>query len=327
VSGLLTAPGCSDKPSADGNKPGGGSGATGNKEADKLAKAVLGTWANENVAYTFREPDEFRYKGGDLTINGKWKAVDGKNIEMTFTLTKAQLDLLKPIFEVAKKGVDALNDTAKQAADASGGFVKFEPIPAPPEPKEGDNTWKEPVSVKNETTVEISGVKFTKRLGTPGPFEQTGKFLAEVGGTGQVYFPIPYAEPPDVELKRFAGPIHARIVDLRTTGFKWQHTSKDKTFGNGTEFTFVAKGIPMAKDQTPFEQTGAFKATLGAKGEEKFEKPFASPPHVELSVEIGLHEVVITETTAQGFQWKNLGTNKAFPDKNMKYTAKGVPAK
>jgi hypothetical protein len=327
ASALLSSLGCSNQPSPETKKKDGDMGVAGNKEAAKLAKDILGTWAKDDVAYTFREPDEFRYKGGDLTIKGKWKAVDGKNIEMTFTLSKAEVDLMKPIFEVAKKGVDALNDAAKKTSEASGGLIKFEPIPYAPEPKEGENTWKEPVSVKDDTTAEIGRAKYTKRLGTSGPFEQTGKFLAEVAGSGEVFFPIPYAEPPDVELKKFAGTIHVKIVDLKPTGFKWKHNSSDKTFGSFEELTFIAKGIPTAPDQKPVEQSGTFKATLGAKGEEKFAKPYASPPHVELSVDIGLHEVMITEATAEGFKWNNIGTNKVFPDKNMKYTARGVQAK
>jgi hypothetical protein len=326
MSVLLSPLGCGKQPASEtkkGDAPAGG----GNKEAAKLTKDVLGTWARDDIAYTFREPDEFRYKGGDLTIQGKWKAVDGKTIEMTFTLTKAQVDLLKPIFEAARKGIDALNEAAKKAADASGGLVKFEAIPYPPEPKEGDNTWKELVSVKDDTTAEIGRAKYTRRLGTAGPFEQTGKFLAEVSGSGEVFFPVPYAEPPDVELKKFAGIIHVKIVDLKATGFKWQHTSKDRTFGNFEELTFIAKGIPTGKDQKPEEQAGEFKATLGAKGEQKFAKPFASPPHVELSVDVGLHEVMVTETTAEGFKWNNISTNKLFPDKSLKYTARGVPAR
>jgi hypothetical protein len=318
---MLSSLGCNNKTGSETRTTG------DSKEAAKLAKDILGTWAKDDVAYIFREPDEFRYKGGNLTIHGKWKAVDGKNIEMTFTLTRAQVDLLKPIFEVGKKGVDALNEAAKKAAESSHGLVKFEPIPYAPEPREGDNTWNEPVSVKDETTAEIGGVKYTRKLGTSGPFEQTGKFLAEVSGTGEVFFPIPYAEPPDVELKKFAGIIHVKIVDLKTTGFKWQHTSKDKTFGSFEELTFVARGIPTGPDQKPVEQAGEFKATLGAKGEEKFANPFVSPPHVELSVDIGLHEVMVAETTAEGFKWKNISTNKVFPDKNMKYTARGVQAR
>jgi hypothetical protein len=315
--------GCSSKP---GSETKDGKPAGGNKEADKLAKDVLGTWAKDDIAYTFKDGNEFRYKGGNLTIKGKWKAVDGKNIEMTFTLTKAEVDLLKPLFEISNKGIDALNDAAKKASEASGGLIKFEAIPYPPAPKEGDNTWKETVVVKDETA-NIGGAKYTKKLGTSGPFEQTGTFRAEVAGTGEVFFPVAYAEPPDVELKKFAGIIHVKIVDLKTTGFKWQHTSKDKTFGTFEELTFVAKGIPTGQDQKPFEQSGEFKATLGAKGEEKFAKPYASPPHVELKVDIGLHEVMITETTTEGFKWNNISTNKIFPDKNMKYTARGVQAK
>jgi hypothetical protein len=63
VSVMLSSLGCSKKADSDtktGSEPAGGS----SKEAKKLARDVLGTWAKDNVAYTFKEPDEFRYKGG-----------------------------------------------------------------------------------------------------------------------------------------------------------------------------------------------------------------------------------------------------------------------
>ncbi len=333
---FVGAPGCSNKPqgadkdqakSKEKDKTGGNVGAS-NTEADKLAKAIVGNWVKEGddkTSYAFRESGDYSYRGGDLTLKGKWKALDAKDVELTFTLTKAELDLLKPIFEVTKKGIDALNDAAKKAADASGGLIKFEPIPAPPEPKEGENSWKETIVAKDSELLQISRVKYKKQIGTWGPFQQTGKFVAQIGGSGEIYFPLPYAETPVIELKRFAGPLDLKITERTSTGFKWQQTGKDKQFGN-PEMTFIANGIPKEKDQTPFEQSGSFKATPGASGEEKFPQAYASPPHIELSVKVGLHKVMITKTTATGFTWRNEGTDKFFDNRDMNYVAKGLKA-
>jgi hypothetical protein len=72
-------------------------------------------------------------------------------------------------------------------------------------------------------------------------FEQTGPFSA-VGGQGETNFPHPYAAPPNVELKytgRFVS-----VVEVKTTGFKWQDVGAGSHAAVGT---WVAKGIKMTK--------------------------------------------------------------------------------
>jgi hypothetical protein len=135
--------------------------AGGGDSGAKLAKDIIGTWEKDKVAYTFKEGGDYEYKGGDLTIKGKWKAVDDKHIEMTFNLTKADVEALKPFYETTKKGVEAANEAIK-AMPVIPGAPKIEPIAAPPEPKEGDNTWKEQVTVSG-STAKISGVEYKKK--------------------------------------------------------------------------------------------------------------------------------------------------------------------
>lgn len=328
---LVGAPGCTSKPGPNADKgkdkdKGGGNVGGSNTEADKLAKAIVGNWVkdkDDKVIYAFRDSGEYSYRGGDLTLKGKWKALDAKDVELTFTLTKAELDLMKPIHDAVRDAIIKINQAGQQA---TGGFIKFEPIPVPPELKEGDNIWKETIIAKDSETLEISKVKYIKQIGTPGPLHQTGEFVAQIGGTGEIYFPLPYAETPVIELKRFAGPLDMKITERTSTGFKWQQTGKDKQFGN-PKMTFSANGIPKEKDQTPFEQNGSFKAAPGASGEEKFAQAYASPPHIELSVKVGLHKVIITKTTATGFSWRNEGTDKFLDNRDMNYVAKGLKAK
>lgn len=76
----------------------------------------------------------------------------------------------------------------------------------------------------------------------PGPelqlFEQTGTFS---GRQGEVYFPYPYALPPNVELKNSS---NMAVVETTAGGFKWRDTSFPPQGYGGT---WVAKGIKATK--------------------------------------------------------------------------------
>ena len=299
---------------------------TGNGPAEKLAKDVVGTWARGREIFAFRTDGGYTDIDGGTTLQGKWKATDANTLELSFILSKEQVAALKPLYELAKKNVEAANVLAKQTAETGGVTIKFEPLPMPPEPKEGANVTTLKVARVDAETLTINGTKYTKQIGVWGPFLQTGKFVAEVGGTGEVYFPIPFAEPPVVSVKAFAGLTKLKVTDVTATGFKWQHTDKDKTFGN-PEIIFTANGNPTGTDQKPFEQSGTFKVKPKETGTVTFPQPYASPPHVELKVKLGLHKVRVTKTTATGFTWKNDGSDKFFDTHDMDYTVKGVKVK
>ena len=132
-------------------------------DAKKLADKLDGnTYEKGDVAYTFGKEGKYKYKGGSVTVEGTWKAVDGKHVEMTFKLTDEQVKTLEPIFKTTKEGIDAANKALKTVADASGGLVKFEEIPAPAAPKAGENTWKEMVEMAGDNA-KISGVEYKKK--------------------------------------------------------------------------------------------------------------------------------------------------------------------
>jgi hypothetical protein len=176
-------------------------------------------------------------------------------------------------------------------------------------------------------TIKSGGPETVVAKGTPGPFEQKGEFRAYRSTTGNVFFPIPYEKPPQVELKVKLGLHDVEIVDVKTTGFKWKNNGK-REFLDEPDMLFTARGVPVAgQEQTPLTQKAEFKANSGATGEEKFAQAYAAPPHIEMAVKFGLHKVVITETTATGFKWRNEGKRGFVDNCDMTYTARGVKAK
>jgi hypothetical protein len=176
-----------------------------------------------------------------------------------------------------------------------------------------------------------NGVKVKVKKGTAGPkgttgdFEQTGAFPTFKEATGEVYFPLPYKEAPAVELKpKFPQPHDVELVELKATGFKWQNKGKRKGVDEPT-MVFTARGIPVpGQEQKPFEQTGDFKADSKASGVLTFPQAYAAPPHIELAAKFGIHDVVITKTTAEGFHWTNRGQRDFVDNAEVTYTARGV---
>jgi hypothetical protein len=162
-----------------------------------------------------------------------------------------------------------------------------------------------------------------KSKGTTGDFEQTGEFRAHKATTGEVVFPIPYKEPPVVELKVKLGLHDVEVVESRTTGFKWKNNGK-REFLDEPDMLFTAKGVPIpGQELKAFEQKGEFQAAPQATGSVTFPEPYKSTPHVELATKFGLHKIVITKTTATGFEWRSTQA-KGFPDSEMSYTVRGV---
>ena len=72
-------------------------------------------------------------------------------------------------------------------------------------------------------------------------FEQTGPFSA-VGGEGETNFPFPYATPPNVELNYTGRSV--KVVEIKTTGFKWQDVGAGSHAAVGT---WVAKGVKASR--------------------------------------------------------------------------------
>jgi hypothetical protein len=194
------------------------------------------------------------------------------------------------------------------------------------------------------------------------PFSQQGSVKPEGELTGIVYYPIPYATPPNLSLspgRRYA------ITKQDEFSFVWLDREAAKELpalaadvlkdvpalagvlqkkpaeaspaekktqdapaaaGEQPEMTWEAKGVRAAADSRAlrlFEQKGTFYSLTGSEGEVMFPYPYASPPNVELSGPV--HTTLIVEIKATGFKWKNGGT-APFDRGDAGWTAKGIKA-
>jgi hypothetical protein len=158
---------------------------------------------------------------------------------------------------------------------------------------------------------------------------------------GTVFYPIPFASPPNLKLSA-AGRVY-EIIKQDELGFVWaarltredfppeappekikdlietslgREKLSDIAIGIGgvgvfrpkpdlvfEDFTWEAKGLRGTGLPTKFEQRGSFKVLPNTEGEVVFAVPFAQPAHVEL---LGNNYTMITECRAYGFKWKNV---------------------
>jgi hypothetical protein len=77
-------------------------------------------------------------------------------------------------------------------------------------------------------------------------FEQTGTFFMIEGEAGAVGFPLPYAEPPAVEISGNER-TSALITEITRSGFKWKCVGK--TVLMRPELKWTAKGVKATKRQ------------------------------------------------------------------------------
>jgi len=96
-----------------------------------------------------------------------------------------------------------------------------------------------------EMTWEAKGVRALPDSLKMIPGTQTGKFFSMAGETGEVYFPAPFASPPNVEFDRgMPGFSTTIVVKCTATGFRWKNAaSKGNAFGSEGELTWNARGI------------------------------------------------------------------------------------
>jgi hypothetical protein len=190
----------------------------------------------------------------------------------------------------------------------------------------------------DELTWEAKGLRSAAGSVYPSLVEQKGTFTTNKQDDGEVYFPFPYASPPNITLEA-TGLLETSVTACTTTGFTWKaSTNRDQTI------TWSAKGIKATTEQvaqqiknTPagqrltnlrlHEESGRFNYDRGYQGEVFFARPFASPPNVEL--ERGT--VILTEITTTGFKWQD----RHAPTKGQPYSdgpvfavwkAKGAPS-
>jgi len=182
-----------------------------------------------------------------------------------------------------------------------------------------------------------------------GPLVQKDTVSPRSKFTGTVYYPIPYASPPNLKLT--ASKREYDIVRQDETGFTWMARSlpedlredmrkdHESEVGNAIEgimgwmkpnivfedFTWEAKGVRDAGGMRAFEQTGTFNTVFGKEGEVNFTLPYALAPNVTLSGTAS-GAVIVEESSPTGFKWKNVATidNGFSTNGEITWTAKGV---
>src|SRR5262249_25712279 len=134
--------------------------------------------------------------------------------------------------------------------------------------------------------------------GFPRTFEQKGRFESRPSAEGVVYFPLPYASPPNVES---AGLPEVMVTECTRLGFHW---SAPTSFQSASAKTvdWTARGVRATVDDlksAPLRAaepeivrlTGKFSSVGKDSGEVYFTIPFVAPPNVEVLVESSWHEL------------------------------------
>jgi hypothetical protein len=181
------------------------------------------------------------------------------------------------------------------------------------------------------------------------PYSQSGRIEPHGESSGVVYYPVPYAGPPNLTVLPGARYL---IVKQDELGFTWLDRARMKDARSlvasvpelaallpkseeakfdpeQPPLSWEARGVRAAagvQPMIPFEQTGTFVSDLGQQGQVNFVFPYASPPNVELTA--GSREkTVIVECTATGFKWKNGSTGK-WPSEygEVTWKARGIRA-
>jgi hypothetical protein len=186
------------------------------------------------------------------------------------------------------------------------------------------------------------------------PLVQKDTVSPQGSHTGVVYYPVRYATPPN--LKFTATKRQYDIVKQDETSFTWmarpllEDIREDKREGAEArmklgieflssmndlkpntqyeDFTWEAKGMRTSKDADalkPFEQSGKFNTLMGKDGEVNFPVPYALAPNVELSGSVS-GAVIIAESRATGFKWKNGGEQPILSNGEVTWKSKGVRA-
>ena len=208
--------------------------------------------------------------------------------------------------------------------------------PADPAAAAADKARRRKPDVRYEDfTWEAQGVRARADRTPLRTFEQKGTFQMSAGGEGEVYFPTPYASPPNVELPQ-AGLEKVFVTRCTRVGFRWKNTAdRDDRLAVGA-VTWTARGVKAAREdlaaeatEAPdvFEQKGLFSAVGMQQGEVFFPVPFAGPPNVQLRRESFTDETaelstVVADCTSAGFKWKNTGKYNG----TLAWAAKGLRA-
>jgi hypothetical protein len=185
------------------------------------------------------------------------------------------------------------------------------------------------------------------------PMEQGGSVSPKSTFTGVVFYPIPYAAPPN--LKITSAKREYDIVKQDETSFTWMAVTtlddiRDDQRGNAQgkmgigfrnmdgftgmikpnlqieDFTWEAKGVRAGKD-TVFVQQGTFNTIADKEGEVNFPIPYGVAPNAELSGQAS-GAVIIVESRPASFKWKNVPQKGPFAvnSGSVSWKAKGLRA-
>jgi hypothetical protein len=173
--------------------------------------------------------------------------------------------------------------------------------------------------------------------------------------SGIVYYPIPFAAPPN--LKITSAKRQYDIVKQDESGFTWKAVATIDDIRDDPEvrrhaeamisvgikhaddlggrlkpdlqfedFTWEAKGVRADPAEKLYPQDGTFNTVPGLEGEVTFPFPYAAAPNVELSGPPAiLGKVIIVETRPTGFKWKNAGKDDTHGG-TLTWKAKGLRA-
>jgi hypothetical protein len=174
-----------------------------------------------------------------------------------------------------------------------------------------------------ELSWEAKGLRAGSNAGAMRLFQQKGSFQCTPGQEGDVYFPLPYASPPNVELTSLEV---VTVVDCTASSFRWKSKESSSRESKGTDVTWIAKGIKTSReslqseinsvrsqaDSKPkalFKQEGVFTPIV-IEGEVYFPYPYAAPPNVELFATDRDHKryhaswATVAECKPTSFKWK-----------------------
>jgi hypothetical protein len=188
-----------------------------------------------------------------------------------------------------------------------------------------------------------------------GPFLQKDTVSPRSQYTGTVYYPIPFATPPNLKLT-----CRAReyvIAKQNEVGFRWEARPVPGDFRGGKpaneeqldapieklvgsalrpniqydDFTWEARGVPASANTLRFqlyEQNGTFQTAPGQEADVIFPIPYAGPPNIEIDGPKyqGRMSVFVVEVKPTGFRWKNAGTRDSLDSGPAQWKARGIPA-
>jgi hypothetical protein len=147
-------------------------------------------------------------------------------------------------------------------------------------------------------------------------------------GEIQVYYPRPFANPPNLSLNAENGSIDYLLEDQKATGFKLKVSASSHPPAQAPQIRWNAKGLPGRENDNTKTQEGAVTIDRTGDFHVHYPRPYARPPHFQLVPTDGLLGYELREQTADGFKvhinarsggigpklhWRTVGVLKELP--------------